>query len=142
MKKILATVFAGALGVLPSVAVCLKGHLTVKWEYQHSNAVFIGTVLSAKDVPAENEAGTGFLEGVQYQVRVDRTFRGTFPQSIGIVSENSSGRFPMETGRQYLLFVYSDRGRSMVDNCGNSGLIRDSASVLKQIKQIRQGKPN
>jgi hypothetical protein len=48
---------------------------------------------------------------------------------LEIFSENTSGRFPMQLRRRYVLFVYREAGRLMVDNCGNSGFIEDKAVV-------------
>ena len=135
-NKILAGFVIGLLSVSDAVGACLQGHPTVRYEYSHSNAVFLGTVLSAKLAPAEDSAG--FLDGSVYKVRTDKILRGKLPDTVDIFSENSSGRFPMEVGQQYLLFVYSDLGRIMVDNCGNSGPVAETSSVLKQIRQIQQ----
>ena len=44
--------------------------------------------------------------------------------------------FPMQTGKQYLLFVHRNVNDYEVDNCGNSGLLEasniDSVAKLKE----------
>ena len=138
MKHLRAGLFAGLLVASNAAGVCVNGNPTVRYEYFHSNAVFLGTVLSAKEIPAESDSDKGFLDGSMYKVRVDKTFRGKLGRTVDIFSENSSGRFPMDVGRQYLVFVYGDLKRTMVDNCGNSGLVTERSSALKQIKQIQE----
>jgi len=38
----------------------------------------------------------------------------------------------------YVLFVYRDSGRLMVDNCGNSGLMTEKTEVLRGSGQHRE----
>lgn len=54
-------------------------------------------------------------------MKVEAVYRGDVSGSLVIFSENSSGRFPMEPHIPYVLFIYREAGRLMVDNCGNSG---------------------
>lgn len=43
----------------------------------------------------------------------------------------------MEVGAKYLLFVYSDRGRTMVDNCGNSEVFSVSSQKLRDVRRLK-----
>jgi len=45
----------------------------------------------------------------------------------------------MEVGSKYLLFVYNDRGRTMVDNCGNSEVYSASSLKLQEVRRIMAG---
>jgi hypothetical protein len=88
---------------------CLNGHPTVQIEYRLRNSVFVGTVRSEHNESAEEKYFD--QNGVRYTVRVDEVLRGRPPKTVLLFSENSSGRFPMQVGTKYLLFVYRDHGR-------------------------------
>jgi hypothetical protein len=113
--------------------VCVNGHLTVDAEY-HRGIVFIGTVLSERYEPPTKVFDQ---EGTTYTVRVDERIRGKLPRTIHIFSENSSGRWPMDIGTKYLLFLYRDRGRNIVDYCGNSEIYRASSPTLREVRQLK-----
>jgi hypothetical protein len=116
--------------------VCLNGHPTVAVEYRR-RVVFIGTVVSEQYEPPTKQWDQ---EGTTYVVRVDERLRGQLPRTVQLFSENSSGRFPMEVGTKYLLFVYSDFGRTMVDNCGNSEVYSASSPKLRVVRRLKAGK--
>ena len=42
----------------------------------------------------------------------------------------------MQLNREYLLFVYEDHGRLMVDNCGNSGLSSHRSKARAEVSRI------
>ena len=113
--------------------VCLNGPPTVDAEYR-LRTVFIGTVVSERHEPPTKNWD---LEGTTYAVRVYERLRGQLPRTVHLFSENSSGRFPMEVGTKYLLFVYSDRGRTMVDNCGNSEVYSVSSPKLRDVRRLK-----
>jgi hypothetical protein len=96
--------------------------------------VFIGTVVSERHEPPTKNWDQ---EGTTYAVRVYERLRGQLPGTVQLFSENSSGRFPMEVGTKYLLFVYSDRGRTMVDNCGNSEVYSVSSPKLQDVRRLK-----
>ena len=113
--------------------VCLNGRPAVDAEYR-LRTVFIGTVISERSEPPTKEWDQ---EGTTYTVRVDERLRGQLPRRVRLFSENSSGRLPMEVGTKYLLFVYSDRGRTMVDNCGNSEAHSVSSPKLRDVRRLK-----
>ena len=113
--------------------VCLNGHPAVDAEYR-LRTVFIGTVVSERYEPPTKDWDQ---EGTTYAVRVDERLRGQLPRTVQLFSENSSGRFPMEIGTKYLLFVYRDRGRTMVDNCGNSEVHSVSSPKLRDVRRLK-----
>ena len=117
---------------------CLRGHLSVEQEYRESWAVFVGQVLQSREVP---EAPPNWLGGTRYIVHVTRTFRGSPPSYLDLFSENSSGRFPMDSGALYLLFAYRDLGRTAIDNCGNSGLLSKTTAILDTVRTLRDRDP-
>lgn len=114
--------------------VCLNGHPSVAQEYRLSYAVLIGEVVSEKREPRSKD----FYEGTSYVVRVRETICGKLPRTITLFSENSSGRFPMKMGQDYLLFVYRNSNRTMVDNCGNSKLLSQAAKEIRIVRNLKR----
>ncbi len=110
-------------------AVCLKGNPSISQEYADSPIVFIGKVIAKKDVAESRD----YYEGDEYTVQVQEIFKGTPTNPLLIFSENSSGRFPMEVGGTYLLFVYEELNRYQISNCGNSGLLSKKKDALNEI---------
>jgi len=79
--------------------------------------------------------------GVEYAIEVQKVFKGPPSKRLALFSENSSGRYLMETGKTYVLFVSTqDFGEEIgvrlnVDNCGNSRPLEKAEDVLKQLQQ-------
>jgi hypothetical protein len=71
-------------------------------------------------------------------VKVDRVLHGKMlgKDTVTIFSENSPEKFPMQVGKQYLLFVHLNYNRYEIDNCGNSGLLE--ASAFENAKQLKE----
>ena len=111
-------------------AVCLNGYPTVQKGYTLSKLVFTGRVV--QDRRTAGNSGYFDLEGDTYTVIPTNAYKGETKAEVGLFSENSSGRFPMQVGQEYLLFAYEDHGRLIVDNCGNSNLISHSEVPLKR----------
>jgi hypothetical protein len=118
----------------PGAPVCLEGRLSVEREYHKSAGVFIGRVIAGRAVPESKD----YLEGTVYSVRVEEVLHGEVPDTVEVFSENTSGRFPMDVESRYLLFVYRNLGRVMVDNCGNSGPLSSTTEVLKAVRRLRR----
>jgi hypothetical protein len=74
-----------------------------------------------------------------YLVRVQKSYKGHLPDNLTIFSENSTGRFPMQIGHEYLLFLYRDHGRYQVDNCGSSDEMQKAASTITEVEKIAAG---
>jgi len=134
--KIITTIIAFTFLLLSSTvsAVCLKGNQSIKEEYSDSESIFIGKVLKKKEVP---ESG-GYYEGDEYTVQIKEVFKGNPSKEISVFSENSSGRFPMEVGKTYIIFLHQELGRYQIDNCGNSGLKSDNEDTLETLRQLKQ----
>ncbi len=117
-------------------AACLNGYPSVPKEYANSKLVFIGKAVKKRITP---ESADGyFLDGTTYRVVPMQTYKGEVQANLDLFSENSSGRFPMLLNREYLLFVYGDHGRMMVDNCGNSDLISHAKKAVAAVARISQ----
>jgi hypothetical protein len=106
---------------------------TVACEYMNSDAVFVGTVVSMKAAPAQGEEYDGWL----YDLRVQRWFRGPGKKVVQVFTENSSGRFPLDLGKQYLLFADMYDGRLEITNCGNSSLFTAAKTVLRELRKLQ-----
>ncbi len=95
-------------------------------------------VLNAKLVPSANDGY--FLDGTIYGVEMRKGYKGNPGDALSVFSENSSGRFPMQIGREYLLFLYRDHGRYQVDNCGNSDELPKSLKKVAEVERIAAGR--
>lgn len=142
MKYVAATigVAAVACGFLSeSYAVCLDDrgvsgyHIPLEKELRTAHIVAIGTVLSTKDVPAPS---ANFDEGTLYRFKVEETLRGKHNKVIDLFSENNSGRFPMDVGPRYLVFVSKSRGTFYVSNCGNSGELPEQSQIVEAVRKM------
>ncbi|MBI4461974.1 MAG: hypothetical protein HY653_03620 [Acidobacteria bacterium] len=94
----------------------------------------MGTVIAQQTVPAPGD----FWEGWLYDLRVEKTFRGPTHKTIRVFTENDSGRFLLEMGRQYLLFATEFENQLQIDNCGNSALISEAEDIIRQIEKIQK----
>jgi hypothetical protein len=126
---------AGALlcGTLPSFAYCFQPDPTVACEFLNSDAVFIGTVTSAQGVPPR---GAKDLDGWLYSLSVQKLFRGPQTRTIEVFTENSSGRFPLDVGKDYLLFAHEEDGRLTITNCGNSGPLSKAQKAIQELRGL------
>jgi hypothetical protein len=109
-------------------AACPDGYPTISEEYKGAVMVVVGRVIAHGATPAEGD----FYDGDIYTVIPTRVLKGAPGSKFDLFSENSSGRFPMELNREYLLFVYGDHGRLMVDYCGNSDMLPRAKNTLAQ----------
>ena len=119
-------------------AVCLKSNPSLEQEYQSSTTIFVGRVASEEFTPESKN----YLDGTTYSVRVEEVLRGSPAKIVKLFSENSSGRFPMQVGAAYLVFVYEELDRLQVDNCGNSGELPEKAEALAALRKMKQQEPN
>src|SRR5712691_657340 len=100
LLKMIALGCALLFPALRGFGFCLEPNPTVACEFLNGDAVFVGTVISARDVPPRGEE----LDGWLYDLTVQELFRGPRTRTIEVFTENSSGRFPLDVGKQYLLF--------------------------------------
>ena len=128
LTTVLAIIPCGA-----ALAVCLNGHPSVEQEYRQSSLVFVGRVTAASAVPETKS----FYEGTRYTIRVEEILRGRPRRTITVFSENTSGRFPMDIGVDYLVFLSVKAGEpAMVDSCGNSGPVSETAPAIATVKHL------
>jgi len=115
-------------------AVCLNGHPSLEQEYQSSTTVFVGRVVSEEFTPESKN----YLDGTTYSVHVEEVLRGSPAKIVRLFSENTSGRFPMQVGGEYLVFVDEELDRLQVDNCGNSGELPEKAETLAALRKMKR----
>ena len=116
-------------------AVCRQPHPRVCTEFFDSDVVLSGTVIAVRTDGAED-----FPAGWFYTVRVGELFRGPSGKTVEFWTENSSARFPLSKGRQYLLFAQKDDSQLELTCCGNSTFLEDSADAIRQIREILKTK--
>jgi hypothetical protein len=133
MKTLFVTLAIAAASAT-CLAQCQSDRISLNQELHDAGTTMVGTVEAAVPVPDSSF----HLDGIEYVVHVDRVIKGRIVNTdvVNIFSENSPTKFPMQTGKQYLLFVHRNFNDYEVDNCGNSGLLEasnfDSIAKLKQ----------
>ena len=133
MTAVLLTAF-----LLASRSVCLEGHPSVRTEFQKSFLVVIGTALAEQPTVDAD----GFIALTTYRVKVDEVLRGMLADTLSVVSQNDSGRFPMDVGVQYLLFIFHGEKGLTVDNCGNSNAVRQAREAVRLARQLSHNAPS
>lgn len=81
--------------------------------------------------------------GVWYELKTDISRKGDAVGIVRVFSENSTGRFPMDVGRRYFLYLSEEDfgppvGKALVaDNCGNSAPVQtDVEKSLSLISRL------
>ena len=115
-------------------ATCLLGNYSVPAEYQRSEAVISGVVTDAHLVPDKEDPESS--SGISYTIKITHSFRGSLHVKTTIYSENSSGRFPLELGTEYVLFLSKQGHEFVADNCGNSGPYYEKKSTVAAIEKL------
>jgi hypothetical protein len=130
MKRLISVLVFSTL----AAGVCVNGHPSVRDEYSNADYVLTAVVSAAYDVP-QSKDGQDF-SGTDYKLRSLHVLKGYPPETFIVFSENSSGRFPMDAKKRYLVFVHREGGRLRIDNCGNSSLLDASANALAEVLAI------
>ena len=132
--KTLFVSLAIAAGSATCLAQCQSDRISLNQELHSAGTTIVATVEAAVPVPDSSF----HMDGIDYVVHVDRVIKGRLVDRdvVEIFSENSPAKFPMQTGKQYLLFVHRNYNTYEVDNCGNSGLLQ--ASNIDSIAKLRQ----
>ena len=118
-----------------SLGFCPKPDPSVACEFLNSSVVLIGKVVSVHTVPPRGEA----LDGWTYVLSVQEWFRGPRTRTIEVFTENTSGRFPLDVGKTYLLFASQAGGRLTITDCGNSALLADAEDSVRDLRKIKVG---
>jgi hypothetical protein len=121
---------------------------TVAAEFKEAPLVITGRVTAARKI-SEPDDPEGYAWTV-YSVQVLEVFKGTPQPTIQLTSENTTARFPMDTGKTYLLFVRQSSMVEMagqerlptnfIDNCGNSAAVEDAKSSIKAVRRLSKSR--
>ncbi|WP_243050438.1 hypothetical protein [Dyella sp. RRB7] len=144
----LAASTAGATCWQPGVgAPAVTRHPSVAEEYQQAQFVVIGRAVRERNV--FSVADTDDYDWTVYDVEVMKAFKGNPPHIIHLLSENSSARFPMDTGKSYLLFIThmpmveregdETLPADFVDNCGHSSAMEAAGENLTTVSRLSEG---
>ena len=83
--------------------------------------------------------------GAYYDVVVVERFKGKPPHRFRLFSENSTARFWLTKGKNYVVFVDNGtfdkpiKSALSVDTCGNSPVLRSKAGrLIRKLKQLRK----
>jgi len=141
MRHLLALISGAAGGIfsLAANAACSDGDWwSVAREYREAHLVFIGEVVAERPDPGDGH----WIAGTFYRLKVNEVFRGTARGQIDLFSENSSGRFPMRRGVDYLVFASMCENRLFAYAKGNSETVAASTTNLNKVRQLsaRTGK--
>ncbi|SFR86855.1 hypothetical protein SAMN05216570_0143 [Dyella sp. OK004] len=120
-------------------------HLTVAAEYASSKFVVLGRPTRTKNISSPDDPA-GF-DWTIYEVKVLAVYKGRPPRSVKLVSPNTTSRFPMVEGKDYLLFIEQSSepefaGKEplpadFVDNCGNSGLASERSTAIRVTQSLK-----
>jgi hypothetical protein len=158
MKRIALAIIVAASIAVPAHAVCFKHDPTKQYgvdldtsvetrtfpvveEYQGATYVVIAKAegVTTRPQTGPNDRGGPYAHSI---LAVSQTFKGGPPSTLVIDVEFNSGRFAIDVGKTYLLFVQG-RGRSIyVDNCGWSDELSKASGTLKKVKALSAGKPH
>lgn len=131
--RILVLLLCSMVFPLTALAYCPVPEIRANGEFFKSDVVFTGTVLSQRYTNGEGQDVGGWY----YEMRMAKVFKGPTRKEITVYTEDASARFPLEDGRQYLLFAsYRANGRLEIYDCGNSALLSDAAKSIQQIQSI------
>jgi len=135
--------FVSLMGLpLMASAMCTDGRApAVKAEFLIAPKVVQARVVSQKILQEDAEDPEG-ITATEYIIQVDVWYKGASKKrKLLIRDENTSSRFPMDSGVSYLLFLTPYRldfpGQYFVDSCGNSASISESEATLKTIKRLQ-----
>jgi len=132
MKALSAWAFSSVLQCA-AFGVCLNGHPTIEKEFHQRPVVVTAKVLSsAGEIPAMDKADA--LE--YFTIRVLKSYKGETKGRLRFFNEVNSGRFPVDVGQTYLLFLVSDKRGWFVDSCGNSGELGHSTATLRKVAHL------
>jgi hypothetical protein len=112
---------------------------TIAAQLRDSRAVAIVRVVGALHLPGSDD-DDDYTGGDIYTLQPVEVLKGTVPTRFATFSENTSGRFPLDVGRTYLLFL--GRGKNDVlwyvqmGWRGNSGLLAEKPATLARVRQL------
>jgi hypothetical protein len=89
--------------------------------------------------------GLDAYAGVYYDVKVLQAFKGNPESELRLFSANSTGRFWLKVGFDYILFISEDSFdppigiKLTTDNCGNSAGIKAAQATVHALEGLSKG---
>src|ERR1700682_5448680 len=105
MRRLIRLAIGAALGCGASQAMAIcpgDDWWTIERESLQAQFVFVGTPVAEWDDPGAEGSGN-WIAGTFYRLKVERVVGGAPIANVDLFSENSSGRFPLRMGVQYLI---------------------------------------
>jgi len=140
MKKVIFFLACLLAGAHPGWAVCIdpqtgiSGYqIPLNEEISAAPQIAIVQVIKEKALSEDASDPIGVTAHL-YTARVLRQLKGTPLKTIELYSENTSGRYPMDVGEKYLLFISEDK-HPWIDNCGHSAPLWQSSATLRQVEK-------
>lgn len=84
--------------------------------------------------------------GAYYDVKVLQVFKGSPKPELRLFSENSTARFWLDVGSDYILFVFEGSfdppigGELTIDNCGNSAAITNAQATVHSLEELSKSR--
>jgi hypothetical protein len=140
MLKALLLAWALLSSASAEAAFCLNGHPSVEAEYKAARHVALVRGLYVREEVRRTASfrGRRYTERGRVQVFVPvKTFKGRLPRTIRQFDAYDSGRFPVDVGVTYLVFVHQHgNGRLWIDACGNSDEARSAGAALARVRAL------
>lgn len=108
-------------------------HPSVSDELRSSTMVLVAKVVANRYESSPDDPRG--IDRTEFSLNVVKVFEGFAENPVIVTSENTSGRFPMDVGRSYLLFIKRFNGVNIVDPCGNSGPLADKKAEIGFINE-------
>ncbi|HXW83958.1 MAG TPA: carboxypeptidase-like regulatory domain-containing protein [Candidatus Binataceae bacterium] len=105
-------------------------------EFFKADEVFTGTVIANNYQPNGIPEPTEPQPGWHYRLKVQDAYRGTLGPVVDIYTEDTSGRFPLDSGQSYLLFAYKTGSIAQIFGCANSTKLADAGPKVAEINRI------
>jgi hypothetical protein len=109
--------------------------IPIEAEFKRAFVVVTAKVRSVRNIPDGD-----LVAFVKYEVVPTEILKGPELGAFTIVDENDSGRFPMDRGKSYLLFVTASGGVSEVNSCGWSDELSAAGETLRRVRALAQNK--
>ncbi len=116
-----------------AAAVCMSdNNPSVLKERRTTAAIIEGEALHAQELK-EDPNDPAAVTATIYDVRVVHAKRGRVAGTIQVRSDNAKSHFPMQVGRNYMLFLKRDGKLYTVDSCSNSGKMAEKRQIKSSI---------
>ncbi|SHH44794.1 hypothetical protein SAMN05216361_0146 [Marisediminitalea aggregata] len=115
-----------------SSAVCLSDRPNVKNEYENNESVFVGKVVDEAYLSDDQ----GFYTALLYSIKVQYIYKGKLSGILVAFNNMDSGRFPMDVGKEYLIFTNASYSPIIISSCGNSKEVSNATETIEEVKKL------